>query len=68
MSQVSSAQNLPGKQSGKEKNNLWIFFSLVLLKTQAQTILVLRQIRQSSYLHFSKIKGSNGSSAAWSSQ
>lgn len=34
MSQISFAQNLPGKQSGKEKNNLWIFFSLALGKSK----------------------------------
>lgn len=67
MSQIWPTQNLPGKQSGKENNNFWIFFSLVLGKKQAQTTMILRQICESSCLYFSKIKGATGSSAAWSS-
>lgn len=37
MSQISSAQSLPGKQSGKEKIDLWVFFSLALRKKRAQS-------------------------------
>lgn len=34
MSQISFAQNLPVKHFGREKNNLWIFFSLVFEKSK----------------------------------